>query len=344
MGDTKRSDEEVRELLQRLRRGELPASERPEQLRGANLTGEDLTGADLSGVDLSGADLSGADLSGANLCGARLFRTRLKGATLTKADLTDAELTGADLTEADLEHVHARRAGLGRATLRATQLFEADLQGATLSLADLSGADLRHAKLQGARVREADLQGADLTGADLRGADLALSSVEGATFNNVDLRDARLRLVRGFRKASWIGVDIRDINFSGAYRMRRFIVDENYIKEYRESSRVSGFVYYLWWLTSDCGRSMSRWCGMILAQLLLFAGLFSLVAMDYGEHPTWLSGLYFSVVTLTTLGYGDVIPASSAAQAVAMLEVVTGYIMLGGLIAIFSNRVARRAD
>jgi uncharacterized protein YjbI with pentapeptide repeats len=55
--------------------------------------------------------------------------------------------------------------------------------------------------------------------------------VEGATFNNVDLRDARLRLVRGFRKASWTGVDIRDINFSGAYRMRRFIVDENYIKE-----------------------------------------------------------------------------------------------------------------
>lgn len=193
-------------------------------------------------------------------------------------------------------------------------------------------------------MREADLRGATLTGADLRSCDLALSDVDRAAFNNADLRNARLRLVRSFRRASWIGVDIRDVNFAGAYRVRRFIADQNYIKEFRESGRLSAAVYYLWWLTSDCGRSMARWCLMITLQALLFAWVFTLVDVDYGAHATWLSPLYYSVVTLSTLGYGDVVPASLWAQIVAMAEVVTGYLMLGGLISIFSNRIARRAD
>jgi voltage-gated potassium channel Kch len=54
--------------------------------------------------------------------------------------------------------------------------------------------------------------------------------------------------------------------------------------------------------------------------------------------------LYYSVVTLTTLGYGDVVPASPTAQVLAMCEVVLGYVMLGGLLSIFSNKMSRRAD
>jgi hypothetical protein len=55
--------------------------------------------------------------------------------------------------------------------------------------------------------------------------------------------------------------------------------------------------------------------------------------------------LYFSVVTFTTLGFGDVTPlhGNSAAQAWIMAEVIFGYIMLGGLISIFANKLARRA-
>ena len=53
--------------------------------------------------------------------------------------------------------------------------------------------------------------------------------------------------------------------------------------------------------------------------MALFAGLFQLVAVDYGDHPTFLSPLYYSVVTLTTLGYGDAVPASASAQVLAMI-------------------------
>jgi len=68
------------------------------------------------------------------------------------------------------------------------------------------------------------------------------------------------------------------------------------------------------------------------------------VDIDYGDFETPLSPLYFSVVTLTTLGYGDALPASTAAQVLVMAEVIIGYCMLSGLLSIFATRMGRRAD
>jgi hypothetical protein len=53
------------------------------------------------------------------------------------------------------------------------------------------------------------------------------------------------------------------------------------------------------------------------------------------EDPRALSGtlLYYSFVTLTTLGYGDVVPANVVARLVSTLEAITGVLFLGTLIA-----------
>jgi hypothetical protein len=55
---------------------------------------------------------------------------------------------------------------------------------------------------------------------------------------------------------------------------------------------------------------------------------------------------YYSFVTMTTLGFGDITPKVDQwfLQIVVTIEVVLGYIMLGGLISIFSNKLARRAS
>jgi len=309
-----------------------------------NLKNANLVGADLKNVDLSLADLSGSDLSGADLTGAKLFKANLKGAVLLRAILREAELTGADLSSVNLEEADLSNGGLGMACFKKAKLFNANLFSATLSGTDLEGAELRCSNLQKARLRESILINADLTGADLRGADLSLSTVSGALFTNVDLRDSRLRMLKDFENAQWIGADIRDINFAGAYKIRRFIIDQNYLKEFRDSSRLSSFIYKMWWITSDCGRSVVRWSLWILLLIFLFALIYTYVAIDYGEHQTWFSGIYYSVVTITTLGYGDVLPASFVGQVVAIAEVISGYVMLGGLISIFSNKVARRAE
>jgi len=331
--------EKILALLNNIKEGKEPASSRPRDLKGVVLTGEDLSGMDLSGVDFSGSDLTGIKLTGA-----KLFKAKFKDAILINADLSNCELTAADLTNANLENVNATQVGLGMATLKDVRMFRTNLEGATLTKADLNGADIRCVCLRGARIREADMSGADFTGSDLREADLALCKVAGANFKEVDMRGAHLRGIEGFEKAEWIGVDIRDINFAGAYALRRSVIDQNYLKEFRERSRFATMLYWLWWITSDCGRSLTRWCFWITLQLLLFAGLFKFVGLDYGDYPTPLSPLYYSVVTLTTLGYGDIVPSSSAGQLIAMIEVITGYVMLGGLLSIFSNKMARRGD
>ena len=331
--------QDLQAVLHDIKAGKVPASAKPLDLRGVSLGGDDL-----SGMDLSGVDFSGSDLTGINLSGARLFKAKFTDALLMNADLSKCELTGTDLTNANLENANASQAGFGMACLKGTRMFRANLQSATLSKADVSKADLRCTCLRNARIREADMSGADLTGSDLREADLALCKVNRANFKDVDMRGARLRAIEGFEKAEWIGVDIRDINFAGAYSMRRFVVDQNYLKEFRERSRIATVLYWLWWITSDCGRSLSRWCFWITLQLVLFALLFKYVGLDYGEYPTIISPLYYSVVTLTTLGYGDIVPSSLAGQVIAMIEVVTGYVMLGGLLSIFSNKMARRGD
>jgi voltage-gated potassium channel Kch len=53
--------------------------------------------------------------------------------------------------------------------------------------------------------------------------------------------------------------------------------------------------------------------------------------------------MYYSFVTFTTLGLGDVYPATQTAARLVIFEVVVGYIMLGGLISIFATKLARRS-
>ncbi len=309
-----------------------------------NFHGVSLRGVDLQGLNLVGADFSEADLSEANLSGVPLFQAKFTNASLVKTCLDGAELTGADLSRANMESASCRNTGFGLAILHNVRLFEADLTSATLTKADLQEADLRCTILRGARLREANLHKADFTGADLHSADLSMSSVVGATFNNSDLRECRLRSIRHFEKAQWIGTDIRDINFAGAYELRRFVVDQNYLKEFRDRTRFSRLAYQVWWVTSDCGRSLSRWCAWIALLTLFFAYLYTLVGVDYGKYSNWIGPLYYSVVTLSTLGYGDIVPATSLARIVAMVEVMIGYLMLGGLLSIFANKMARRGE
>jgi hypothetical protein len=198
--------------------------------------------------------------------------------------------------------------------------------------------------LDGARIRDADLTHANFAAADLRQSDLQNSLVRMADFSDADLREAHLKGIKGFMDANWLGTDIRNVDFCGAYMVRRFIMDENYLYEFRTQNTISAVLYQIWWLTSDCGRSFVRWALWTMAVAFLFAIIYSFLEVDYGEHPTAISPLYYSFVTLTTLGYGDVVPASSLAQIVSVIEVVVGYVALGGLLSIFATKMSRRAE
>lgn len=54
--------------------------------------------------------------------------------------------------------------------------------------------------------------------------------------------------------------------------------------------------------------------------------------MRFGAMPAGLE-FYYSIVTMTTLGYGDIVPLSSAARAMATLQAVVGQLFLAVLVA-----------
>jgi hypothetical protein len=57
-------------------------------------------------------------------------------------------------------------------------------------------------------------------------------------------------------------------------------------------------------------------------------------AIESGESPDLLASLtYFSLVTITSVGYGDINPISDTARALASLEAVFGQIFLAVLVA-----------
>lgn len=299
---------------------------------------------DLAGKDLSKADLRGRDLSRADLRGTTLVGADLTGANLFEADLRGAELLGARLTGANLTKCRAEKAGLGNADLTEATLFGADLRHATLSGATLHRADLRTADLQGARLVDADLEGATFECADMRRAMLRRARCAETNFDRVDFGGACLRDLRESESARWIEARVLDVDFCGAYMLRRAIHDQNYLHEFRQRSGAHSVIFWLWWVSSDCGRSLVRWGACTAIVVLLFGIGFSFAAVDFGDYETWLSPFYYSLVTLTSLGYGDVVPMSVTAQMLAMAEVAIGYLMLGGMLSIFSNKMARRAD
>ncbi len=317
------------------------STKRPSRLdlRGINLDNQDLSGLDLSGYDFSHAAMNRVDLTRTNLSYAVFV-----GTSLEKAVLNECEFLGANLSHAQLNECHAKNCGFGGADLSHASLINSDLVEAVLSRSILRRADLRAADLTGARLSEADLSHAVFTRASLCDADLKQSNVAHTRFDLADLQRCRLLGIKNFKQAQWVGADIRDMDLRGAYLVRRHISDENYLYEFQTQSRVHKIIYQIWWFTSDCGRSLARWFVWLFIATLGYAAVYTQVAIDYGRYETWFSPIYYSFVTLTTLGYGDAIPKSFTAQVIVSLQAITGYMGLGGLLSKLGNKMARRAE
>ena len=141
---------------------------------------------------------------------------------------------------------------------------------------------------------------------------------------------------------------------------KRYVADQQYIRAFNQANPV---LARLWRWSSDYGRSLALWASWSILFVFLFAIAYrfpfpswmSLWLVDltphfdqitggYSEKPlTFWGCFYFSIVTFTTLGFGDVVANNAAARFLVTLEVIFGYVMLGGLISIFANKFASRS-
>jgi uncharacterized protein YjbI with pentapeptide repeats len=307
-------------------------------LRDASLQDANLAGANLMLTDFSGSDMLGANLSGA-IASSDLGQTR-RGPRFRDVDLRNARLVGAYCSMSDFSGANLAGAQMAGVILELAKLAETDLSQLDLSGANLCNADLRRCNLSGANLREARLIHANLEEATLSRAD-----VSGAALQSANLANAKVDGIRYDRKARFQGVRVDSCY--GSSRFKRHARDQDYIEEFKAAHP---YYYILWRGLTDCGRSMTR---VILwsAVLAVFFGLvfFSLgreaFALSHPETLPWglFSMIYYSVVTFTTLGFGDITPRTPLAATLVMVEVVTGYLMLGILISILATKVARRS-
>ena len=83
--------------------------------------------------------------------------------------------------------------------------------------------------------------------------------------------------------------------------------------------------------------------GLVWATLYLAVDAFYPGSIQVGTHSAdrQTELLYFSLVTLTTIGYGDVVPLSGEARILAALEGVTGVLYIATTVALLVSRFAK---
>jgi uncharacterized protein YjbI with pentapeptide repeats len=311
-------------------------------------TQPDLSDADLSGANLSGVNLSGVNLSGATLRDANLYKADLSKAVLIGADLNGAYLRDANLSRANLCDFYSWKTEIREATLIDANLNGANLSDATLWGVNLSNADLSNADLKGVNLFRADLSGADLSGADLSNAYVRNANLTDALVSSLKYLD---RKHKWFHPRSIMRGKYRGIRVASCYGnaiFKRDAEDQDFLDtlEHQWEGTWRIWLFRAWGII-DYGRSMFS-VFLIAGFLIMFFGSIYLVfpgLISYSpSHPkTWFSPYYFSIVTFTTLGFGDITANGVLGEMVVSLQVILGYLTLGLLISILANNVARRS-
>jgi hypothetical protein len=243
----------------------------------------------------------------------------------------------ANLSQVSLEDTYAQCASFKNATFYHANLKRANFRKVNFENANLRGADMSDAEFAYANFQNADLSFANLSNANLRFANLKNAKLIEANFDGAEIGFVKYN--RGTQcRAIYIETSKDNAEF------KRFAQDQDFIEEYKRSHK---YLYWIWKISSDCGRSISLWALWSLLFALFFGGVYYFLGKE-AFHITKLpwsleTMMYYSFVTFTTLGLGDVYPATQTAARLVIFEVVVGYIMLGGLISIFATKLARRS-
>lgn len=92
----------------------------------------------------------------------------------------------------------------------------------------------------------------------------------------------------------------------------------------------------------DALRALALLLGLAVAG---FATTNYAIAANTEQIPgvsTKIDGLYFTVVTMTSVGYGDIAPQGQAARAIVTLEIMLTLTLIGGAIRMISNLAGRK--
>lgn len=347
-------------------------------LSEADLHETDLSKAGLFGADLSEANFKESDLSGASLMQAELSGTDLKDAdlseaTLVSANISEANLRGADLSEANCRGVVFSGVDLRDATFNAAcdsnqgpndsspTLKDAQFEdGSDLRGTDFSGAKLYQTAFRDVRINDDTIFGIEDGN---RGRACRYDYDPNATVSIDDDTDRLRAAAWTYRRLeSLFDANAMDQRARNAH-IRKEEAQRSQAKDSWSESRIGWFRDYLVPTVSyhlhRHGESVSRLLGAS-AILIFVCGLlysvtgvarenpdttFNLAVNELNSLPTvgidLLNGLYFSIITFSTIGYGDYYPSSPVSQLLVGIESLAGAVFIALFVFVLGRRVAR---
>ena len=84
----------------------------------------------------------------------------------------------------------------------------------------------------------------------------------------------------------------------------------------------------------------------VFSIIFVFSGLFYFTEHELNPEmiSTFFDAIYYSVVTMSTVGFGDITPISSAGRLVTITMIMSGIILIPWQIGVFLKRVVRTAS
>ena len=322
-----------------------------------------LSKSDLNGVDLSGAVLPYANCMHLDFTKARggLTNVRLPGAKLSHATLTGKRLEDVDLTGAICEATQFDHATIIGGSFAEATMESAVFEHTTLRNIDMREASLDHAVCDGARFEDICFDGASFVGASLVQCRFdADSHLHGGEFAGAILTGsiaheaAIVRFESAAEGTDWDAaaseyLQLRSVarNSSLPSLGRSFFVKAKHCQ--RRSHSITSPARWragaTRWLMRY-GEGPTHVLGWAFIAIVAFVPLYMVTdgistteGVIPGSREHLLEYVYFSVVTFSTLGYGDFTPAGDTARLLAMLQAIVGSI----LIALFIFTLGRRA-
>ena len=272
----------------------------------------------------------------------------LRGIFLTRANLVDVDLVnhrkkfGYDLTHADLYHANIRGGHLFNINLSNASLMKADLREANLNCANLENTNMLGVKWTGSKFENIKFV------KKIKQEVAAKKALQqNAENESIDLLEQAEEIYRDLRKHSeHEGI----FTLSGYFIQKELTMRRLQLPRYSVKRMLSKVVDVF----CGYGEAPLRIIGLSMIIILLCAFIYGFTGLSYNgtvmsvsaqqsveqNISFLLSSLYYSVVTFTTLGYGDFTPVGIS-RAVAAFEAFTGSFTIALFVVVFVKKMTR---
>ena len=237
-----------------------------------------------------------------------------------------------------------------RANFKNSHCFKLNLSGSSLMKADFSGAKLHCANLNGCNLLGTIFDGAKLE--HVQWGDKVLQEYQGESAKSVDKKiDFYQQAEEIYRNLRLVSEQQGLFEIAGTFFQREMTMRRKQMPRFSIRRGLSKIVD----LFCGYGELPIRVVMFTWAVILFFAILFFFSGLQYAGNSigldlnqsltdnfeAFINCGYFSIVTFTTLGYGDITPVGAISRILASAEALFGSFTLALFVVVFVKKMTR---